>query len=154
MTRVCRLLAVLGMTLALGACGDDDDVTTAPTSSSSVETTTTTTTATTTTAVATTPTTLEASVTTTAALVTSECAPVGFTANTEDGASSVTATGLSCAEAEAFVRVAGTKTSALGPPAVDVEGYHCVATRSGEDPLPTTAYKCTNGPKTVTFVRS
>ena len=150
MTRASRLLAVVGMALALGACGDDEPTAT-PTSSSSVATTTTTAPAT----AATTATTTSATVaSTTTARVTSNCASVGFTPNSEDVASSVTATGLSCAEAEAFVRVAGTKTSALGPQAVDVDGYHCVATGTLEEPLPRTSYTCTNGPKTVTFVRS
>ena len=148
MTRVSRFLAVAGMALALGACGDDEPTAT-PTSSSAVGTTPTTT------APATSTTTAPATgATTTTARVTSNCASVGFTPNSEDVASSVTATGLSCAEAEAFVRVAGTKTSALGPQAVDVEGYRCVATGTQEEPLPRTSYTCTNGPKTVTFVRS
>ncbi|MEA2842405.1 MAG: hypothetical protein QOJ69_76 [Actinomycetota bacterium] len=58
------------------------------------------------------------------------------------------------AEAEVFVRAAGPKTGPLGPEAVDVEGYHCVATRIVADPLPNASYECTNGPRTVTFVRT
>lgn len=153
MTRFSRFLAVVGTALALGACGDGDPTVTVTTSSSVAAATTTTTAATPTTGATGATTTLRAGVTTTAA-VTSSCATVGFTPNSEDAASSVTATGLSCAEAEDFVRVAGTKTSSGGPQAVDVEGYQCVATASTEDPLPTRSYKCTNGPKTVTFVRS
>ncbi len=152
MTRALKFLAVVAVTLALAACGDDDGTNAGPTTSSSAAPATTTTTAATAATAATT-TTVQARVTTTAR-VTSDCASVGFTPNTEDGASSVTATGLPCAEAEAFVRIAGAQTSSLGPQALDVEGYHCVATASTEDPLPTTSYKCTNGPKTVTFVRS
>jgi hypothetical protein len=56
--------------------------------------------------------------------------------------------------AEAFVRIAGTRTSSGGPQEVDVSGYHCVRTRTEEDPLPVSFYECTNGPKKVTFVRS
>jgi hypothetical protein len=149
-TRFSRFVAVVGVALAFGACGDDEPTVTATTSSSVA---TATTVPTTTAAPGATTTTLRAGVTTTAP-VTSSCATVGFTPNSEDAASSVTATGLSCAEAEAFVRVAGTQTSSGGPQAVDVEGYQCVATASTQDPLPTTSYSCTNGPKKVTFVRS
>jgi hypothetical protein len=82
------------------------------------------------------------------------CKTVGFTPNSEDAASDVMATGLSCADAEAFVRVAGERTSSGGPQELDVSGYHCVRTRSEQDPLPQAFYECTNGPKKVTFVRS
>ncbi len=40
------------------------------------------------------------------------------------------------------------------PAQLDVEGYDCTRTRTEQDPLPRAFYECTNGPKTVTFVRS
>jgi hypothetical protein len=83
-----------------------------------------------------------------------ECQTVGFTPQSEDAASSVTATGLPCAEAEAFVRIVGRLTSAGGPQQVDAEGYRCVLVRTEEEPLPQAFYECTNGPKRVTFVRT
>ncbi len=150
MTRVSRFLAVVAVILALGACADDGEPAAGPTTSSSVAPATTTTTAAT---PATTSTTPQASFTTTA-LVTSNCALVGFTPNTDDAAGSVTATGLSCAEAEAFVRVVGPSTGPLGTEPVDVEGYHCVVTATETEHLPAATYKCTNGPKTITFVRT
>lgn len=52
------------------------------------------------------------------------------------------------------MRVAGNRTSAGGPPQVNVDGYRCVLVRSVEQPLPQAFYECTNGPKKVTFVRS
>ena len=82
------------------------------------------------------------------------CETVGFTPNSEDAASEITATGLSCDEAEAFVRVAGQRTSSGGPDRLDVSGYRCVRTDTEQDPLPLSRYECTNGDKTVTFVRS
>ena len=82
------------------------------------------------------------------------CETVGFTPNSEDAASEITATGLSCDEAEAFVRVAGTRTSSGGPDQLEVSGYRCVRTGSEEDPLPVSHYECTNGAKKVTFLRS
>jgi hypothetical protein len=86
--------------------------------------------------------------------VTLRCETVGFTPNSEDAASEITATGLSCDEAEAFVRIAGERTSSGGPDRLDVSGFRCVRTGGEEDPLPMSRYECTNGNKKVTFVRS
>lgn len=85
--------------------------------------------------------------------MTLECQTVGFTPQSEDAASSITATELSCTGAEAFVGIVGLLTSPGGPQQVDAEGYHCVLTRT-EESLPQAFYECTNGPKKVTFVRS
>lgn len=83
-----------------------------------------------------------------------DCQTIGFTPNSEDAASSVKATGLTCAEAQAFVRVAGRQTSSGGPAEVTVEGYRCVRTRSTQDPIPQAFYECTSGTKKVTFTRT
>jgi hypothetical protein len=83
-----------------------------------------------------------------------ECQNVAFTPDSEDAASSIRATGLPCAEAEAFVGIAGRQTSSGGPQQVDVEGYRCILVRSDQEPLPQAYYECTNGSKTVTFVRT
>ncbi len=143
---------VAAMLLVLGACGNDGD----ETEGAGTTTTTTVVPSTTVTPVAPpTSTTTRARVTTTTApAVTRECKTVGFTPNSEDAASSIKATGLSCAEAEAFVRIAGRRTSAGGPGQLDVEGYHCVQVRAVQEPLPQAFYECTNGPRKVTFVRS
>jgi hypothetical protein len=135
--KVLAALTVLGFLLS--SCGDDTDP------GSAEGTTTTVADVTTTTSVASTTTTQPATL---------RCKTVGFTPNSEDAASDVTATGLSCADAEAFVRMAGARTSSGGPPQVNVSGYRCVLTRSEEDPLPQAFYECTDGPKKVTFVRS
>ncbi len=148
MRRIATVMAMVG--LALVSCGDDaeqvpatDSTTVAPTS---VVTTTLATTTTTITSSATSTTSAPAGVL--------ECATVAFTPNSEDAASDITATGLSCDEAESFVRRAGMQTSSGGPEEVDVDGFHCIRTSSQQDPLPRSSYECTNGPKTVTFVRS
>ena len=142
MRRFVTLGAVVALALgSLGACGDDDG----DTEPDAGETTTTTASATTTTA---------ASATTTSVAATLECDMVAFTPNSEDAASDIKATGLSCDEAEAFVRVAGRRTSSGGPQQVNVEGYRCVLVRSEQDPLPRAFYECTNGPRKVTFVRT
>lgn len=92
--------------------------------------------------------------TTVRAAATLDCQTVGFTPNSEDAASSIKATGLTCAEAEAFVRVAGQQTSSGGPAQLDVEGYRCVRVRAVQDPLPQAFYECTNGARKVSFVRT
>ena len=91
---------------------------------------------------------------TTRVAVTLDCQNVGFTPNSEDAASSIKATGLTCAEAEAFVRIAGRQTSSGGPAQLDVDGYRCVRVRTLQEPLPQAFYECTSGAKKVTFVRS
>lgn len=144
MRRVVMAVSVLGLILP-AACNDGtgtvsttpaDTTTTAPPASPAVTTT------------------APSATTATTEPVTSRCRTVGFTPQSEDAASDVTATGLPCDEAEAFVRVAGERTSSGGPGRLHVAGYDCVRTRSEQDPLPQAFYECTNGPKTVTFVRS
>ncbi len=95
-----------------------------------------------------------AATSTTRAAQTLDCQPVPFTPNSEDVASSIKATGLTCAEAEAFVRIAGRQTSSGGPAELEVEGYRCVRTRTVQEPLPQASYECTSGTKKITFVRS
>jgi len=102
----------------------------------------------------TTTTTVRAGPTSTVRATTLDCQTVGFTPNSEDAASNVKATGLPCSEAEAFVRIAGQRTSSGGPAQVDVEGYRCVRVRSTQDPIPQAFYECTSGTKKVTFTRS
>lgn len=149
-TSMGRTAALVATIVVLGACGDSGDE-----AGGGAGTTTTLVPATTTAPdVTTTSTTTRARATTTAAAVTRECRTVGFTPNSEDAASSIKATGLPCTEAEAFVRIAGRRTSAGGPARLDVEGYHCVRVRSVQEPLPQAFYECTNGSKKVTFVRS
>lgn len=152
MRRAATVMIVVG--LALVSCGDDAETTTTDTTAATVTTSTAgpggTTTAPPTTNAA--PTTAPRS--TTAVPATLECQTVGFTPNSEDAASDVRATGLSCDEAEAFVRSAGMVTSSGGPQEVEVEGFRCVRTLVQEEPLPRSSYECTNGDRTVTFVRS
>lgn len=140
-TRTRRAAAAVLLTLALAACSDDEGSTDAASPTTA----------------ATTPTTAAAPGSSTTSAVpagTRNCQTIPFTPNSEDAASSVTATGLSCEEAEAFVRVAGRRTSSGGPSSVNVDGYRCVLTRSVQDPLPQAFFECTNGSKKVTFVRS
>jgi Cu-Zn family superoxide dismutase len=147
-----------GDRIACGVVGGGP-VTTAAPSNGNVTTTTSAAGATTTTSAAgaTTTTTRVTGATTTTARATGatlNCQTIAFTPNSEDAASSVTATGLPCSEAEAFVRVAGRQTSSGGPAEVTVQGYRCVRTRTVTDPLPQAFYECTSGTKKVTFVRS
>ena len=149
---------LLALVALLGGCSDDEPAGVATTTTTSTPATrpmTASTVPTSTTAPpATASTTSTAAPTTTAAPPTLRCRTVAFTPGTEDAASDVIATGLPCDEAEAFVRAAGTRTSSGGPDEVEVEGYRCVRTATGQDPLPTSSYECTSGGRTVTFVRS
>ena len=143
---VTALVAVL----PVGACSDDDD---GDADAADVTTTSETTEASAPTTVSRSPSSTALRTTSTAA-TTLRCNTVAFTPNSEDAASEVTATGLPCREAEAFVRVAGQRTSSGGPAELDVEGYRCVRTGVEEDPLPRSSFECVNGAKKVTFVRS
>lgn len=163
-----NLVMLTVVALCAVACGDDSDsgqpaatttTTTAPVSTSAEPTTTTAapaTTGTTATTATTTTTSPPRPTTSTTAPDPSpeQCGSVAFTPDSEDAASEITAVGLSCDEAEAFVRVAGGLTSSGGPPELEVDGYRCVRTRSEEDPLPRSFYECTNGALRVTFARS
>ncbi len=93
-------------------------------------------------------------VTGTARPAAAECTTVGFTPQTEDAASSIVATGLSCDEAEAFLRRLGPSVSPGGPARIELEGFECVLVRHEEEPLPQGFYECTSGSKRITFVRS
>ena len=92
--------------------------------------------------------------TTARAAATRDCQTVAFSPNSEDAASSVKATGVPCDEAEAFVRIAGSRTSSGGPAELELEGYRCVRVRSLPEPIPQAFYECTNGAKKITFVRT
>ena len=131
--RVCAVVLIA----LLGACSDDDDSDEATPTTGAL-----------------TSTSASAAATSSTAPVTIDCPTVGFTPQSEDAASSVKATGVSCAEAEAFLRVAGPKTSPGGPSSLQVEGYRCVLTKSVDDPLPQGFYECESGAKKITFVRS
>jgi len=141
-----------GDRIACGVVGDGGPVTN--TTESAAAATTTTSPRTTSSTAAPSTTRQAAATTTTRAAQTLDCQPVPFTPNSEDLASDIKATGLTCAEAEAFVRIAGRQTSSGGPAELDVEGYHCVRTRTVQEPLPRAFYECTSGAKKVTFVRS
>jgi hypothetical protein len=136
--RVSAIGALAAAALLLGGCSDGDgDVATGSTTS--------------TTAIVATPTS-SASVGTGG-----RCADQNFTPNSEDIASAIVATGLSCAEAEAFVRRVGPLVGATGGPAgIEVGGFACA--RTGQDDgaygIPSADYECTDGARTVTFHRT
>lgn len=83
------------------------------------------------------------------------CSDVVFSPNSENGASSIRATGLSCVQAEALVRKVGGPLGPInGAPTADADGFHCVRTSQSDVGLPTSTYECTNGAERVTFVRT
>jgi len=136
---------------ALAACSDKDGDGTATTTAADGATSST---PATTSAVVPTTSAVVTTQTTAAAAVTLDCDTVGFTPATEDAASSIRATGLSCEEARSFVREAGAVTSSGGPAQVEVQDYRCIRTRSLEEPIPQAFYECTDGDRKVTYVRT
>ena len=140
-SRLLAAMAVAAMASGLVACGDDD--TEPETTSTSVATST-----------ALTSTSASTSTTGGGAGATLDCGTVGFTPQSEDAASQIKATGVTCEEARTFVEAAGARTSSGGPQQVTVNGYRCVLTRTVEDPLPFADYECTDGDKKITFTRS
>lgn len=127
---------MLALALALGAsCGDDDEQSTATTASTAST-------------ASTSPT------QTTVSSRVQRCDQVAFTPDSEDTASDIEATGLTCEEAERLVRAAGPRTSSGGPQSVTVDGFRCVLTGTEEDPLPRASFECTDGNRKVTFVRT
>ncbi len=85
------------------------------------------------------------------------CADQNFTPNSDDIAGAIVAVGLSCAEAEEFVRKVGPLVGATGGPAdIAVAGFDCVRTKADDGSLgiPSSDYECTSGAKKVTFHRT
>lgn len=143
--RTLLVMCSIAMAATLGACGDDADVDSGTTTTSEITSTSTSSSSTATTG---------ATSTSTGSGATLDCGTVGFTPASEDAASQIKATGVSCEDARAFVQAAGARTSSGGPPQVTVNGYRCVLTSSVEDPLPVANYECTDGSKKITFARS
>lgn len=121
---ICALLAAV-----LVACGDDGngDGATATTATTS---------------------------TTSTTQATQRCANVGFTPNSDDVASDIVAIGLSCAEAEAVVRVVAAPLSATGPARSEGAGFTCVLTGRSTEALESATYECTSGTRRITFRRT
>jgi len=84
------------------------------------------------------------------------CSNVGFTPNSDDVASSVVATGLSCLDAEGLVRAVGARVGATGGPDRLEQGtFVCIRTARRDGPgLTASDFECTSGTKKVTFTRT
>ena len=82
---------------------------------------------------------------------------VSFSSDPEDVATDVRGTGVSCADAEAFVRkIGGQVSSQTGPAKVEMDGYTCtrVNVRSGDHGPALGTFDCANGALKITFVRA
>ena len=83
------------------------------------------------------------------------CQDIAFAPNSDNLASDVVATGVTCAEAEALVRKVGPQVGAVGGPSrVEADGWVCIRTASDDRFLPNSDFACTSGSKTVTFHRT
>jgi hypothetical protein len=141
-SRPASAIAVVAL-LVLAGCGGGDQATSAGALAQVPPTT-----------VASTTSTTVPATTTTAAPT---CANVGFSSNSDDRASDIRATGLSCTEAEALVRKIGPQVSGDGGPSrVESDGFVCLRTsaRAGDHGPPSAVFECTSGAKKVTFVRT
>ena len=82
------------------------------------------------------------------------CNDIGFSPNSDNLASNIIATGVSCAEAEALIRkVGGPLGPVNGAPRAEADGWLCIRTSEDLRGLPTATYECRNGNRTITFVR-
>src|SRR5688500_1880271 len=72
-----------------------------------------------------------------------DCGFVSFQANTDHGAFSITAAGVTCAAARRVVRSAAKRG--------DTRGYYC-RYRPHEDDLPHRDWRCRKGSRVITFV--
>lgn len=85
---------------------------------------------------------------------TASCRDVGFGPNSDDVAAGIVARNMPCAEAEALVRKVGAPLGFNGEARAQADGFGCQRTSRQDRTLPTASYRCTNGPKQVTFSRS
>jgi hypothetical protein len=85
----------------------------------------------------------------------SACPDIGFTPNSDNVASDIYATNMTCAEADTLVRKVGPQVGAVGGPSrLEVDGFVCVRTSSSQAGLPSSEFECTSGSKKVTFTRT
>lgn len=83
------------------------------------------------------------------------CVNVAFAVNSDNLASDIVASGLSCAEAEALVRKVGAQVRSVGGPSrVEADGFVCLRTAETDVGLPASDFECTSGSKRVTFHRT
>ncbi|MGI8684953.1 MAG: Kelch repeat-containing protein [Acidimicrobiales bacterium] len=90
-----------------------------------------------------------------AALPATPCSDVVFTPDSEDMAGNIVAEGISCDQAEAFIRRVGHALPATGGPAeLDQSGSMCVRTALTDEGVPSASYECTGTGRRITFVRT
>jgi len=82
------------------------------------------------------------------------CRNVGFTPNSDNVASSITARNMPCSDAEALVRKIGWPLGFNGDATAQADGFRCVRTSQQDRTLPMAAYQCDNGSRRVTFTRT
>jgi hypothetical protein len=89
---------------------------------------------------------------TTAAL---QCEKIGFTANSDDVATEITATGIDCQEAGQLIRAVHTGQNPVsGSPTLDIDGFRCTVAEQPDDPLPATTFDCRRGDERVTWKKT
>ncbi len=82
------------------------------------------------------------------------CNDIGFAPNSDNLATDIVATGVTCVEAEALVRKVGPPLGPInGAERAEADGWLCVRTGQDLSRLPTATYECTSGNRTITFTR-
>lgn len=83
-----------------------------------------------------------------------DCEPIGFTPGTDDVAGSIEATGVTCAEAHAFIRSVHTGPISYPYDSFSLNGYDCGVVRV-EQELPATNFTCTAaGGRRITWTKT
>lgn len=86
--------------------------------------------------------------------VTARCNDIGFAPNSDNLASDIVATNMTCAEADALIRKVGGPLGPInGPERAEADGFTCIRVSQSDSRLPTATYECTNGAQKVVFVR-
>lgn len=83
------------------------------------------------------------------------CDDIWFSENSEDMASLIVATGVSCTEAESVIREVDPllgPTTGLDP--AYAQGFECSQMFQSDEGLPSATYQCTRGSEAITFVRT
>jgi hypothetical protein len=75
------------------------------------------------------------------------CDDIAFTANSDDLAADIRATGIDCARARTFIR------DADGAPGASFRGYTCTSRRVEGDALIHTTWRCTEDDTTIAWSR-
>ena len=82
-----------------------------------------------------------------------DCGDIGFTAQSDDGAFNIAATGVPCRDARTIAAMTRNRRYS-DPLSFEADGFSCTGTRITGDTLPGVNWRCTRAGDTVTFTRN